>query len=244
MPDTRTYDTPPITEAVVEFRFEQSLDETNIKAALEKLKEQLPNIEEGVAKEFRFELTKGNLQESSEEKRYRLSDDDGRILLVIAPKMFSVSHLAPYESWDAFEADISRLWDTVYRVSGYRKLTRIGTRYINRLDLKIENDLVEFEKYLDLKICLPDDFPPINGYNLTFTFDIHDIRSKATVKSMVAEPVIIDFGAFILDIDISRTYELPQKKSDIFHYLSSVREHKNMLFETFITDKARELFGV
>jgi uncharacterized protein (TIGR04255 family) len=49
--------------------------------------------------------------------------------------------------------------------------------------------------------------------------------------------------SFSLDIDVWRQVDVPQKDNDVLELLGKMRDAKNQLFETFITDKARDLFN-
>jgi uncharacterized protein (TIGR04255 family) len=45
-----------------------------------------------------------------------------------------------------------------------------------------------------------------------------------------------------LDIDLFRTENIPGREQDLWECIESVRELKNSIFETCITDASRRLF--
>jgi uncharacterized protein (TIGR04255 family) len=47
----------------------------------------------------------------------------------------------------------------------------------------------------------------------------------------------------LLDIDIGRTTHVPQLEREIQQLLDQIRHEKNRIFESSITDRARELFS-
>jgi uncharacterized protein (TIGR04255 family) len=64
-----------------------------------------------------------------------------------------------------------------------------------------------------------------------------------SVRSGIAPPAVPGRVSFTLDVDVKRNLEVPQKDADVFELLAAMRKAKNDLFETFITDEARELFN-
>jgi uncharacterized protein (TIGR04255 family) len=46
----------------------------------------------------------------------------------------------------------------------------------------------------------------------------------------------------LLDIDVVREVDVPQKDNEIWKELDLMRTHKNRIFEECVTDSARKLF--
>ena len=61
--------------------------------------------------------------------------------------------------------------------------------------------------------------------------------NAATVQSP-----LIDHVSLLLDIDLFKDQNVPQKDNEVWELFSHLHRQKNKIFEAFITDKARELF--
>ncbi|MCX5727781.1 MAG: TIGR04255 family protein, partial [Nitrospirae bacterium] len=77
---------------------------------------------------------------------YRFSSQDNRQIFQARRDGFAFNRLAPYETWESFRDEARRLW-TLYRsIANPKNITRIGVRYINRLDLPLP--ITDFKGYL------------------------------------------------------------------------------------------------
>lgn len=237
----KTYPNAPIIEAVVEFRFENSIDEHEIKNISSNLSRFLPDEESKPDVDIQIDLNLKDHKINQTSVVIRSSSDQTR-LAVIRPNSLICSVKAPYKNFEDFENHISDVWESSYRVTGFRKIVRVGMRYINRIDLLMDDGKVEYEDYLNLKINLPNELELITSYDINFAFEIPEIKSGARIHSNVVKDIVINHASFFLDIDIGRLVDVPQKRAEIFALLREFRSHKNRLFETFITDKARALF--
>ena len=65
---------------------------------------------------------------------------------------------------------------------------------------------------------------------------------RARIASGTMEPALIDHASFLLDIDVFCEIDPPQKERDIANILLEMRESKNYLFGTFVSDKAKATF--
>jgi len=54
---------------------------------------------------------------------------------------------------------------------------------------------------------------------------------------------LIDNTSLLLHIDLFKEQNLPRKEEEIWELFGTLRRQKNVLFEAFITDRAREVFG-
>src|SRR6202007_3259742 len=81
----------------------------------------------------------------------RLSTEDQTQIVLAWPAQFVFSQLAPYPGWDVFFERFRRDWGLWKRTLGYRKITRIGVRYINRIDIPAAiTPIIQQEDYLNI----------------------------------------------------------------------------------------------
>lgn len=237
----RTYKNAPIIEAVAEFRFEQEIASDAVNAIAKKVKVNFPNEQDVTFRELSVEVDTAKV-ETKDDARKKLSNDDETNTVIISPSSFSISRLAPYTTFDDLHDICSNVWDIERKVCGYRKLERIGLRYINRIDLPYINGEVKFEDYFYLRINIPEKYDSIGKYSLQFDVPLPDINCLGRIKSSIGGDVLIGHAAFFVDIDVMRTKLVPQRKNEIFALLRKMRLAKNDLFESFITDNARRIF--
>lgn len=239
-----TYPNAPIIEAIVEFRFQNPIDQTGfdkLSAALSKIlpDERLaPHIDIVIdigTNGFRKEEVKGVIR----------SIPDQTKLVVIRPLIIACSVQAPYKDYEDFKRFVFQVWDIATKASGFRNLQRVGMRYINRIDIPYDDEMkADYEEYLNLRINLTENFPSITSYGLNFTFQITEIDGEARIISNVTNDIVINHASFFLDIDVGKAQSVPQKRSELVEMIDKMRLIKNGLFEQFITDKARALFHV
>jgi len=126
-------------------------------------------------------------------------------------------------------------------IAVYRKIARIGVRYINRIDIPWPGGPIDLSKYLRLQIDVPQPpFPHISQQTAQVVFDFDDCQ--VIVNMGVVPSALVDHFSYALDFDFGRDRAVPQADADIWNYIESIRERKNMLFEASITDRTRTLF--
>ncbi|MGA9581764.1 MAG: TIGR04255 family protein [Allosphingosinicella sp.] len=242
----RQYRAPPIIDAIIEVRFGSLLTEAERQRVSTKFEKRYPFVQEVVNQ--RIAVTVGaagsNLDTIDEEHIFRRTSAEMPEVLQVGSKIFSVASQAPYQGWDYLFDRLVSDWAIARKVWGYRPIERVGLRFINRLDLKPDaSGVVEYERYLNLRINLPESFPHIYGYSLDFMTAVDEIGCDVRVQSGVTDPGMPGGTSFLLDIDVWRQREVPQKDVEVLELLGEMRVAKNGLFETFITDEARALFN-
>ena len=71
---------------------------------------------------------------------------------------------------------------------------------------------------------------------------VPEIDGKVLVNAATVSSPLIDHVSLLLDIDLFKDQNIPQKDKEFWDLLAALRHQKNMLFEAFVTDQARELF--
>jgi uncharacterized protein (TIGR04255 family) len=129
------------------------------------------------------------------------------------------------------------------RTLSYRKLTRIGVRYINRIDIPVATTpIIQQEDYLNIYPHLPAALDPVTSYSVVAQRPVPDIGCILTLNSSSAPSPLLGHAAFIVDQDIAKEADPPQNDEGIYALLNQIRVKKNEIFEACITPRARELF--
>lgn len=236
------YDAPPIIEAVIQFRFAESLPKARRSKMLARLVRNYPNKRELQSVGANVDFQK---QEAAfvAEPQSRLSSVDETDVLVVDSDALTWSRLAPYQGWEGLADRVKKDSQIVIDTVGLRKLSRLGVRYVNRIDIPAKNEIVWYEKYLSINLTLPKMCEAVNSYGWRFEREFVDEQLLAVVQSATAVPVIPDHAAFLLDIDIVRSHDIPQKWDEVFLLIERMRKLKNEIFESSITDLARASFA-
>ena len=139
---------PPLIEALCEFRFAQSgpWDWTfpgrlyNQLGAEFSLRSQVDGvgvqIQFGPGKPVSSEIVKGP-------DRIQMKRTDGSAMVQIGPHLLAVNHLPPYPDWESFRTLILRVFKEYIQLSGECSLERIGLRYINQIPLTEDKPKLE-----------------------------------------------------------------------------------------------------
>lgn len=242
----REYRHAPIIDAIIELRFVDTLSDDQKTKVAGKFASEYQISEEKVAQVINVAVSSQTVATTTSiaDRIIKRTNAETGHIVQIGNQILNVGGGAPYEGWDSLFARFLAAWKVAKKSWGFRSIERVGVRFINRLDLRPnEAGQVDYEDYLHLRIKLPKDFPVIHGYNLMFELALADIKCGVTVRSGAVEPAVPARASFLLDVDVWREIDLPQKESEVYALLAEMREGKNYLFETFITNKARELFN-
>jgi uncharacterized protein (TIGR04255 family) len=236
------YKRPPITEAVIEMRFAAPIDSATLDKVSSAFKPLYPGEEflKGVQFQMNLDVT-SSAPQTIEQMGYRRSSPDQTHILVLMPPSLIMSQLAPYPGWDQFFGRFCRDWDIWKKSVGYRKIIRIGVRYINRIDIPSSDPVVYEEHFLNVYPHIPEVLGPVMQYAVQAQLPIVDIGCNLTLNSSVVPSPLLGHRSFVIDQDIGKDNP-PQNDDDIYNVLNEIRVIKNRVFEACITDRARELF--
>jgi len=239
------YKRAPITEAVIELRYDQLLE----KEAVDKLNNRFKGA---YAKSEKYEsyavsVTMPNTGKISADAvsdgrgGFKLTSGDQSDLLLVTAVSMTCSRLAPYLGWEPFYERAQRDWAEARQQFGYRKLSRVGVRFINRIDVPAPGATTRIEDYLSVYPKYSEEvWSLLNGYAMQIVSDIDGYRCM-TNSGLVPSPVIGHIS-FLLDIDVAKVVDVPQAESELWEMIPKMRLLKNRLFETSITQQTRNLF--
>jgi uncharacterized protein (TIGR04255 family) len=238
----KQYLRPPITEAVVELRFEPSIPAGVLKKLSSRFAKSYPGVQELKNISVKLEI-KEQPEPIVDPGRafYRRASPDETQLAIISEQSLAISQLAPYPGWREFLARFARDLAIWRDAAGFRRFTRIGLRYINRIDIPMHHlQKIDYEAFLRIYPHLP--FDGIYNYAMNVQLPIENIPCDLTINTATVQPPLYGFGSHLLDLDFGRTIDVPQGIDEIIDFLSILRLRKNEVFEACVTDKARALF--
>lgn len=237
------YKRAPITEAVIEFRYEQQLEKVAADSVHNRLKQFYPISEPVSFVDVHLELNERQAK-FTDVNGHRLASSDRADVHVIQTSGMVCSRMAPYLGWESFCDRAKRDWVKWKEVIGYRKIARIGVRFINRIDVPYTGEeKLRLEDYLKVYPQYPDaNLPPLSNYTMQMQGDLGAHECRLIINSGLVPSPLIRHASLLLDIDIGREKSVPQADSDIWKLIEEIRGHKNRIFEASVTDQARELF--
>lgn len=245
---TTPYSRPPITEAVIELRTDDGASEADLARVSRKLAKQYPQgiIMEEVEYDLRpNEPEAPPMMRSTGKKQWRHSTAEGENVVLFSTGSISTSRLAPYGSWEDLFGRTQANWQVYRDLAGKRALKRVGVRYINRLDIPGPADTrLDLNEYLNVAVQRPI---VLDGLLLESTASVRVELANSAYSAILtvatAPPALIDHAAVLVDLDVYAEVDLPRRDDDMWAKLSEIRELKNRIFESCITDRTRELIA-
>jgi uncharacterized protein (TIGR04255 family) len=152
---------------------------------------------------------------------------------------YSFNMLRPYSNWEDFSKSAFNHLQKYISVAKPLAITRIGLRYINRIDLPSENQA--FKNYIKYLPTVPAELPnKFEKYFLQMQIPSDDGLSKAVI-SQTFQPDQNGRIPFIIDIDVFQEDRIKASDSLIERF-NNLRNLKNKIFEDLVTDDCKQLF--
>lgn len=240
----KNYNKPPIIEAAIELRYKFDVEEKHLKKIVSKIGQHYEFIEDDTELQIEFDSNKKTESRITFNGK-RFSSKDRTDNSIFRRGSFICARLAPYCGWEEFFSRAQRDWSEWRKIIGRVDITRIGVRFINRVDMPHHGDkTIRIEDYLHISPNLPDqDLPPISRYTIQVILPLGVDDCRLMINSQKVPSPLVDHISLVLDIDISRDRDLPLRDDKIWEIIDKIRDHKNRVFESMITDAARRLFN-
>ena len=167
-------------------------------------------------------------------------------LLQIGPGVATANYLK-YVSWIEFRPAIEELVRGYLELAGPSSMTRLSTRYINRI--VFDEPEIELGKYFNFGVNIPQPIRKLSGFHFTF-FNQEDISNGlqqhtrttffAVPSENQSEP---DHNAIILDIDSYFLGTMEATSTTLLTAADGLHTSVGNIFESFITDELRKKLG-
>lgn len=193
----------PITEAIIDFRVKGSAgfkveEFSNLKS---RLAGEFPLIDERVVVEGGVHVSRGEISPFTKGKQvsgYWFKSTDGLSIAQFRRDGFTFNRLKPYTRWDQVFPQAWKLWELYVTTGAAEFVTRIATRFINRISLPLPIELAE---YLTAPPRLPEG---VNGRLGTFLTRLVVNRSQDGIAVNITQALEKDAdpnrGVIMLDI--------------------------------------------
>ncbi len=210
-----------------------------------KLKKKFPWEEKLNQVTANIDIATGQASSSILNAGYKLETPDRSQLVIIQPGFLSAIQRPPYTSWEALSGLAHEQWDILKKVRSYSRLAKVSTRFINRIDIPATKDhVLDLPQYLVAGLSLPEFAQRKSLTNFYVNCALLDEDTKFTnvLQLAVTPSPLIDHLSFVIDIDISSNFPVPMRDDELWEFIGGLRDRKNQLFESCITDHTRALF--
>jgi uncharacterized protein (TIGR04255 family) len=237
----------PIVEAIVDFRVKlpDKFEVKSFTSIKKRLGNRYPKMEERREFEAGVRIKDKRVEHMVEEKGlqgYFFKSPDGKNVAQFRKDGFTFSRLKPYTNWQDVLTEAKKLW-RLYMDRTFPDLvvTRIAVRYINQLDIPLP--IKDLKEYLKTPPAIPQNVPQELYQFLTRVtirdpkFDIMAHIIQALERSSKRDCVTI-----ILDIDVFKQKESGFVELEIWQTFEQLRDLKNRIFFSSITEKTARLF--
>jgi uncharacterized protein (TIGR04255 family) len=240
------YKNPPIIEAVISVHFDVPVEERSIDAFARKRKAAYPRVEDNVEMSASLDLSTHRAVATTRKVGRKLTSGDGSHVINFLLNQMAVIQLAPYADWDTLYREARKNWDVLVKIHEKRAVSRVSARYINRIDIPARlTDRIDLSMYFNVGLSFPKQIMEMDleGFNINFGATDQNNHYRTVVNFTSSPQIIIDHLSFTIDIDVITIDQLPPNDDRIWDRINSLRAVKNDLFESFITNETRELFG-
>ncbi len=236
------YSKAPITEAIIDFRLNLP-SETSLEDLCDlfpKIQADYPNQEDYAIWEQQIEFGgSSSIAPTQEHLGYIYSTSDRKQVLIATKNGFTFSRLAPYDRWETFRDEAQRLWNIYHNSIEISEITRIGTRYVNRIDIPLP--ITELKHFLRTLPEVPLDLSQeLSGYFMQLQIPQEDIQATIVLNQAIIPPSNPNVISILLDIDVFKENNL-FLEGDLWECLEVLHTKLDSVFESCITDAVREL---
>src|SRR6266540_3027463 len=173
---------------------------------------------------------------------YRFDSSDGLQVLQARINGFTLSRLRPYQDWHHLITEFKRCWEFYVTIAGVKRVSRIATRFINRI--AVPTPVAEIADWLYTRPELPSGLNfSISDYSLTFVAPCDENGTSAIIRQFTEAADRTLSIPIIFDIDVFREVSLtPPSLKEMWSILDELRTIKNQVFFSSITPRTLSLF--
>jgi len=240
------YPKAPVTEGVIHLAVEGRATPAELEKLVQRFARDYPQQESLAAISVAINTTGGATTVQQQPQGYRVKSTDQADILLVFPDGVAASRVAPYPGWEHLRESIQAAWVEWRKGIAYSAIKRIGIRYINRIDVPIRKaEILDIDAYLRFGPRVPDfSKKPLSGFWVQVTRPTDVAHWSAAVTTAIVSPApLIDHVSMLLDIDVFRSEQIPDRDADLWDCIDAARPLKNAIFESCITDEARRLFA-
>lgn len=245
---TETFPKAPITEALLDIQV-VSPEATDIAKLADfhlGIEDRFPERQEREMWPLEIKLKRGEAPKAETASGitgfFFVSADKSKIVQV-RKNAFAFHKLRPYQNWEAFRDEAKELWERFREHVGPTNVSRLGLRYINRIEIPLP--IKDFRDYCLLFPEIPPEMPQYLA-ELFLRFVVPDTESRSNgIVTVTFEPPNAEANVLglILDIDVFQQFTvLSPDDGTLWTTFEILRDYKNRIFMSSTTETAKTLF--
>lgn len=239
-----SYRNPTIAEALCEIHFSLP-DGESWKASLagnlfKKVQNEFPEMEPTTEIGLQFELGPQRIGHPllPPRQRTRFKHKDRPLMLQLGPNVFTVNVLPKYAGWGNMRKDVLGAWRQATNVLNPERITRIGLRYINKVNITEDNETPN--EWFKASDYLPEAVLRSKGSFLSRVESQIDAENRIIVT--LAEGQSDDKEhkrGIIFDIDRILQKDIPIEDKVLLSEMDNLHEHVWEIFKTVQTERLK-----
>jgi uncharacterized protein (TIGR04255 family) len=245
---TETFPKAPITEALLDIQVvsPEAADNAKLADFHRYIEERFPEKQEREVWTQEIKLKHGEAPKTEAAggvSGYFFKSADKGKLVQVRKNGFTFHKLRPYENWETFRDEAKELWERYRQHVCPTNVSRLGLRYINRIEVPLP--IKDFRDYCLLFPDIPPEIPQ-SLMELFLRFVVPDSESRSNgIVTVTFEPPTSEANVLglILDIDVFQQFTVLSPDNDtLWKTFETLREYKNRIFMSSTTESAKKLF--
>lgn len=166
---------------------------------------------------------------------------DGQRIVQVRQDGFTFNWLRPYDRWESLRDEARVHWNRYRDTFRPEEVTRLGLRYINRIELPLP--LTDFRDYVKTAPDIAAGMPQgVSALFMRLEIPDNERRLLAIVTETLQPSVDDDTRIpIIFDIDVVRPGKF-EPSEPLWETLEQMHEYKNEIFFASMTERAKEMF--
>jgi uncharacterized protein (TIGR04255 family) len=241
-----TYPNPTIQEALCEIHFRLP-DQVEWKPTLfgeifKHIQPEFPEFEPLTQVGFRMQVRPSGMEQQflPPQPRMRYKHATRNLLLQLSPNILTVNVLPQYAGWVQMSQDILQGWTKVSEVIEPASITRIGLRYINRIDrtqpTETSSHWLASSDYLPKSVL-----SSLPGFLSRVETRMNEHYRLIVTLGEMSQPVVLEVGAIVFDIDCIVEKEMSITAQAITAEINGLHDTAWRIFSDSMTPRLAQL---
>jgi uncharacterized protein (TIGR04255 family) len=248
MSETVIFPNAPITEAIIDIRVEPRSEAaiTALAAFRDIVRDRFPNGQAIAEWEADFQVDPPReptlTQASARPTGFLFRSEDQTKIVQTTLTGFTFNKLRPYEHWTPFRDEAKQLWKQYVELIEPLRVIRVALRYINRIEIPMP--FASFSEYIRTTPEIAPNLPQeLVHFFLRLEIPWPDEMTIAVITETIDQSTLTPQRVpLIFDIDVFRAHPFDPTSEEVWDNLESLRNIKNEIFLSSLTDKAKEMF--
>ena len=238
----------PIREAVIDLKFSKPPDAELLIKFNQAVKDRYPKQSEryvfGVTASFKAgKIPEQHTESSSTLDGFTLSNEENKFVILNGKQGITISKLAPYNVWEDLRDEGISILKTLSELNHQIEIKRVALRYINEFDFTPELS-ESIEMYFKLVPLIPSGMPfDIVSFDIQMQLPKPEFSLNSIIKVKMSSKKDSPSAHVVFDIDVFKIDDYGNNVIRIFKDLEVIRNYKNEIFFSTITDKMKLKFN-